>query len=219
MSDSPTFSSTNTTLSHTKGKDTEIQRVITESDSVLREIQQELQSLSNLKTKIITELDKAEQERNKTNDQSSNINITSLEYILQTCETQYRDLNKQCRRIEDRIRSNMRRHKVLKGANRRRNANERTALDNQLQENESLLESVKIVDHTLELVGNTKSEMEKQGLMGTSINKGLGYLSSKMPKANELMGKIKKYRNRDSIVLACVCGVCLTLMFIYWLNK
>lgn len=213
MSDSPTFSSTNGSAK-TKGSETEIQRVITESDNVLREIQQELQSLNNLKKSINTELEKAE--NNNSNDSS---HITSLTYILQTCETQHRDLRNQCRRIEERIRSNQRKHKVLKGANRRRNANERTALDAQLEENQSLLESNRIVDHTIEILGHTQSEMEKQGLMNQSIFKGLGVLQGKMPTANELMGKIKKYRNRDSIVLACVCAIALTLMFIYWLNK
>eukprot|EP00486_Rosalina_sp_Unknown_P013606 CAMPEP_0201584410 /NCGR_PEP_ID=MMETSP0190_2-20130828/110321_1 /ASSEMBLY_ACC=CAM_ASM_000263 /TAXON_ID=37353 /ORGANISM="Rosalina sp." /LENGTH=253 /DNA_ID=CAMNT_0048028313 /DNA_START=1 /DNA_END=762 /DNA_ORIENTATION=+ len=220
MSDSPTFSSTNGSSSRTKGSETEIQRVISESDSVLREIQQELQSLNNLKKSINTELDKADKANNNNQSSSSSTNITSLTYILQTCETQHRDLRNQYQKIENRIRANIKRHKVLKGANpRRRNANERTQMDAQLEENASLLESMKTVDHVIDLVGHTHEEMEKQGLMNTTINKGLGILQSKMPTANELMGKIKKYRNRDSIVLACVCAIALTLMFIYWLNK
>ena len=218
MNDSPTFSSLNTSHAlSSKGKETEIQRVITESETVLREIQQELQSLNTLKSKIISALEKAESTTN--NDQSSSINITSLEYILETCETQSREFKKQLRRVEDRIRTNMRRHKVLNGANRRRNANDRTTMDAQLEENQSLLQSLSIVDDTLTMVNDTKTEMTNQGIMGGAINKGLGVLSNKFPQANELMVKIKKYRNRDSIVLACVCGVSLTFMFIYWLNK
>ena len=62
-------------------------------------------------------------------------------------------------------------------------------------------------------------DMRNQGVMGLNIDKGLTLLSSKFPAAQGLMLKIKKYRNRDSIVLACVCGVCVTFMFIYWLNK
>ena len=213
MSDSPTFSSTNASLSSRSCKDSEIQRVITESDSVLRDIQQELQSLNRLKSKIITELEKAEMNKDNT------MNITSLEYTLQTCETQSREFNKQLRRVENRIRANQRRHHVLNGTNRRRNPNERTAMDAKLEENASLLQSLSIVDDTLTMVTDTNAELSKQGVMGSAINKGLGVLQSKFPQANELMVKIKKYRNRDSIVLACVCGVCLLLMFIYWLNK
>ena len=214
MSDSPTFSSSNGSSTKSKGTEIEIQRVLSESDSVLGEIHQELQALNKLKMSINTELEKAE--NNNSNDSA---NITSLTYILQTCETQHRDLRNQCRRIENRIRSNQTKHKVLKGANRRRNANERTQMDAQLEENQSLLEANRVVDHTIDMMRHTHEEMEKQGAMNKNIFKGLGILADKMPTANELMGKIKKYRNRDSIVLACVCAVALTFMFIYWLNK
>eukprot|EP00483_Globobulimina_turgida_P001945 UN01947 len=219
MNDSPTFSSINTlNLSSRQGKENEkdIERVVIESENVLGEIQQLLQSLSNLKNKIISELDKAE---NTANDERNSSNITSLEHILQNCETQYREFKKQIKRIEERIRSNIRKHKVLNGANRRRNANERSVMDSQLEENQSLLQSINIVDDTLTMVHDAKTDISNQGFMGLNINKGLGILSSKFPQANQIMLKIKKYRNRDAIVLACVCALCLTLMFIYWINK
>eukprot|EP01084_Bolivina_argentea_P235024 395606_1 len=152
MNDSPTFTSSNglpLSSIHHNDKEREIERVIGDSENVLREIQQLLQSIWKLKSTIIHELERTEKEDNK--DQT---NIASLEYILQNCETQSREFKKQLRRVEDRIRNNIRRHKVLNGANRRRNANERTAMDAQLEENQSLLQSISIVDDTLTMVSD-----------------------------------------------------------------
>merc|ERR1712154_13617 len=100
-----------------------------------------------------------------------------------------------------------------------RHANERASMDDQLDEHESLINTHQLVDNTLMMVSDTKSEMKEQGALSSNINKGLAIFASKFPKAGELMSKIKKYRNRDSIVLASVCGICMTFMFIYWLNK
>eukprot|EP01084_Bolivina_argentea_P318943 553214_1 len=220
MNDSPTFSSNNgfnASKSSRKSKNNEINDVISSSENVLGDIQQLLKQLSNLKTKIINRLESLEKDKNKGSYSSSS--ITSLEYILRNCETQYREFKKQCDRVENRIRTNIRRHKVLNGANRRRNANDNNIMDRQLEENQSLLQSISIVDDTLTMVTDAKDDLTNQGIMGGNINKAIGILGAKFPQANELMLKIKKYRNRDSIILACVCGVCLTLMFIYWLNK
>ena len=216
MNDSPTFSPTNASnaASH-EGRDSEIKRVLADSDKVLRETQTLLQSLSTLKSSIIDELEKAEND----NDTSSSVSITSLEYILQNCETQHREFRKQLNRVEERIRQNMRRYKVLHGTSRRRNANERTEMDDRLEEQQSLMTSLTIVDDTLTMVSDTRTEMKEQGVFTSNINKGLAIFASKFPRAGELMSKIKKYRNRDSIILASVCGICMTLMFIYWLNK
>ena len=214
MNDSPTLSySSHLPQSSRGGSDNEIQQVITHSETVLREIQQLLASLSTLKTSIEDRLEKAQQ-----NDDGTT-NITALEYTLRNCETQQRELRKQVQRVEHRIREKIKRHRVLKGSNARRDANDRSDMDHQLAENESLLNSIKIVENNIMLQNDINEDMRNQGLMAQGINQGLTMLNSKFPQAGELIFKIKKYRNRDSIVLSCVCGTCLFFMFIYWLNK
>lgn len=214
MNDSPTLSySSHVPSASRSGNDRDIQHVITDSETVLREIQQLLQSLSTLKSSIEERLVKAQ------NTDNGSTNITALEYILQNCETQHRELRKQVQRVEHRIRDKIKRHRVLKGSNARRDANDRSDLDHQLAENQSLLNAINIVDQNLTLQSDVNEDMRNQGIMTQGINHGLTLLNSKFPQAGDLIFKIKKYKNRDSIVLSCVCGTCLFFMFIYWLNK
>ncbi len=68
-------------------------------------------------------------------------------------------------------------------------------------------------------VNAAQRDLNDQVGMTNVMRSGVGGLGNLFPKADELIFKIKKYRNRDSIVIACVCALCLFLMFIYWWSK
>ena len=149
---------------------------------------------------------------------------TTAEYTHQKCSQLSRDFLKQKKRAEERIRNALKKKRLLSGGGassrrKRANDNENSVTDNLLTEQKHLHRGMEAADHAIDIMSNTRSALvEDKGLFET-MQSGVGKLSTMFPTANELMFKIKKYRNRDSIVIAFTIAVCVFFILIYWLNK
>ena len=128
------------------------------------------------------------------------------------------------KRAEDRIRNALKKRRLLSGggsSNRRKRANdnENNITDSLLTEQKHLQRGMEAADVAINILSDTKKALlEDKGLFN-KMQSGVGKLGSLFPTANELMFKIKKYRNRDSIVIAFTIAICVFFILIYWLNK
>eukprot|EP00667_Euglena_gracilis_P018076 EG_transcript_19152 len=56
---------------------------------------------------------------------------------------------------------------------------------------------------------------QQRSTFGTILEKS-GNIIKRLPMVDEIIGKIHKKKSRDMIILGCVIGLCLFLMWLYW---
>lgn len=147
---------------------------------------------------------------------------TTAEYTHQKCVQMSRDFKQQKKRAENRIRNALKKRRLLSGgqSGRRKRANENDNItDNLLTEQGNLRKGLEQADIAIDIANTTRDYLTDDKALFDKMQSGVGKLGSMFPQANEIMFKIKKYRNRDSIVIAFTIAVCMFFILIYWWNK
>lgn len=122
--------------------------------------------------------------------------------------------------LSSNISSYLQRMELLSGGRRRYDSEGADrSTDLLLREQSSLNYSVKASDEVIGQAHSTLEEMKKmRSAFSSSKNKAIQLVSGS-PIINSLINRIKRTKQRDTIVLAITIAVCMIFTFIYWLDK
>jgi len=84
-----------------------------------------------------------------------------------------------------------------------------------LREQKGLNRSITETDEVITIAQQARSALKKQKLTFSIAMDKLGNLTAKYPQINTVMQSIRRHRQRDMIVLACVIAACMCFTFFY----
>jgi hypothetical protein len=87
------------------------------------------------------------------------------------------------------------------------------------REKDKILNSVKMADQVLQQAEKVKSVIYSQGQAFRQIGVKMALIAQRFPLVNSLVGRIRLYKNRDSLIIAAVIAALLLFSLIYWMSK
>lgn len=87
-----------------------------------------------------------------------------------------------------------------------------------LNERGRIDESIGMADMVLDQAYSTKEALLEQRQMLGGTNSRMGNITTKFPIINNLLGKIKRKRRRNTMILAFVTAICLFLLLLWMFN-
>eukprot|EP00475_Leptophrys_vorax_P016634 TRINITY_DN23113_c0_g2_i2.p1 TRINITY_DN23113_c0_g2~~TRINITY_DN23113_c0_g2_i2.p1 ORF type:complete len:231 (-),score=58.98 TRINITY_DN23113_c0_g2_i2:475-1167(-) len=156
----------------------------------------------------------ADRDRFGSRDQKSQ-NVKRLTDILTERRQQYS-------RAKATIASNIQRAELFGSGGRRKNSGDLTSRaksETLLREQTSLHMSLKATDEVISTAQASHEELRKQGTLFSSTKNKTLQMIDMGPMISNVIGKIRRAKQRDMIVLGLTIGICMTFTFIYWWNK
>lgn len=84
-----------------------------------------------------------------------------------------------------------------------------------LREQKGLHRSISETDQVITIAQQASSALKQQKMTLSNAMDKLGNLTTKFPQINSVLQSIRRHRQRDMIVLACVISGCMCFMFLY----
>lgn len=99
--------------------------------------------------------------------------------------------------------------------NREKSSKGGSRMDALLRESEHTRNSERMIDEQISIALETRESLVNQREALKMVQKKLNDLTSRFPIINNLVNKINLRKRRDTIILGCVVGLCLTFMIWY----
>lgn len=112
----------------------------------------------------------------------------------------------------------MSRRSLLAPADRHRETHA-SEVDALLREESSLHSAVRGTDQLIDVASATGASLAAQRSIFASSKHKTTSIAGQMPSLSGIIRQIKRYKQRDTLVLALVVGLCLFLTLLYWWNK
>lgn len=95
----------------------------------------------------------------------------------------------------------------------------RGAMASLLREQKATTSSMSTLDETLSVASGSLASMQRKRGLLEGIRTKMGTLHGMFPQVNQVIGKIRRHKQRDAIILAFVIALCLFFTVVYSLRK
>jgi len=126
---------------------------------------------------------------------------------------------KEFRRLKMNVNQAWEKAQLVKGRKHESLPDRTINMDNLIRERNSIHNTSSIADNLVSLSMNTKERLDEQNrlLMGTTGK--LRTLSTRFPQLNQIMGKIRNKKNRNTLILGFVISFCICFLLWWWWTK
>ncbi|KAL7285561.1 hypothetical protein ACG7TL_000665 [Trametes sanguinea] len=127
----------------------------------------------------------------------------------------YLDYARELRRTKANVKTALDQANLLSGVRNDIDAYKSSAADALLSERGHIDNSHQMTDDMLAQAYETRAEFARQRSTISGINARMQGVLSSMPGINNLLGMIKTRRRRDAVIIGCLIGLCMVLLFMY----
>ncbi|KAI9056985.1 V-snare-domain-containing protein [Trametes sanguinea] len=127
----------------------------------------------------------------------------------------YLDYARELRRTKANVKTALDQANLLSGVRNDIDAYKSSAADALLSERGHIDNSHQMTDEMLAQAYETRAEFARQRSTISGINARMQGVLSSMPGINNLLGMIKTRRRRDAVIIGCLIGLCMVLLFMY----
>ncbi|KAI0660586.1 V-snare-domain-containing protein [Cubamyces menziesii] len=127
----------------------------------------------------------------------------------------YLDYARELRRTKGNVKTALDQANLLSGVRNDIDAYKSSAADSLLAERGHIDNSHRMTDDMLAQAYETRAEFARQRTTISGINARMQGVLSSMPGINNLLSMIKTRRRRDAVIIGCLIGVCMVLLFMY----
>ncbi|CDO73095.1 hypothetical protein BN946_scf185007.g149 [Trametes cinnabarina] len=127
----------------------------------------------------------------------------------------YLDYARELRRTKSNVKAALDQANLLSGVRNDIDAYKSSAADALLSERGHIDNSHQMTDEMLAQAYETRAEFARQRSTISGINARMQGVLSSMPGINNLLGMIKTRRRRDAVIVGCLIGLCMVLLFMY----
>lgn len=205
-------SSSSNSSSSSKDKNPGISALVEQFDGLQKDINALLKQLSEIHDSMSSHI-KAEQESGMaTSDQAA--------YILHRGRQVFQDSLLDFRKQKECISNNLNKLQMFEGQTASSPVDGmRGRTDTLLKEKDGLQSSIRQIDDLVQQSVVSRESLDRQRSMFENVTGTLSSLAAKFPQVNNLIGKIKKHKHRDMIVLSAVIAFCMCFTVLYTMNK
>ncbi|KAI0778718.1 V-snare-domain-containing protein [Trametes elegans] len=127
----------------------------------------------------------------------------------------YLDYARELRRTKGNVKAALDQANLLSGVRNDIDAYKSLAADSLLAERGHIDSSHRMTDDMLAQAYETRAEFGRQRTTISGINSRMQGVLGSMPGINNLLSMIKTRRRRDAVIVGCVIGLCIVLLFMY----
>ncbi|KAH9897886.1 V-snare-domain-containing protein [Cubamyces lactineus] len=146
---------------------------------------------------------------------SENPPSQSMLRAIQRHREVYLDYARELRRTKGNVKTALDQANLLSGVRNDIDAYKSSAADSLLAERGHIDNSHRMTDDMLAQAYETRAEFARQRTTISGINARMQGVLSSMPGINNLLSMIKTRRRRDAVIIGCLIGVCMVLLFMY----
>ncbi|KAI8981134.1 V-snare-domain-containing protein [Trametes punicea] len=127
----------------------------------------------------------------------------------------YLDYARELRRTKNNVKAALDQANLLSGVRNDIDAYKSSAADSLLAERGHIDNSHRMTDDMLAQAYETRAEFARQRTTISGINARMQSVLGSMPGINNLLSMIKTRRRRDAVIIGCLIGLCMVLLFMY----
>lgn len=95
----------------------------------------------------------------------------------------------------------------------------RSGIEDLLEEQTSLIQSMRGTDDALEMAKSSHESALRQGARLRNARTGVLGIASEIPLVNSVITRIERLKKRDMIILSLTMAICMFFIILYWVNK
>jgi len=146
----------------------------------------------------------------------SNTNVSILNHHRSRLDDYYQEF----RRLKGSAHQAWERAQLMRGGKKYEPLPERSInIDTLIRERGSIHSSSNIANDLLSQAQLTKEQLDMQNRTLLGSNSKLRGVGRQLPSVNQIMGQIRNKKNRNSIVLGTVAGICICFLLWYWIRS